>query len=56
MDDYPIMDPPHVKSACRRENQMSNPMGIGLGIEYAAWGDIHFLSCPRQKKFAILYV
>ena len=43
------MDPPHVKSSCRRENQMSNPMGIGLGIEYAH-GGISISFHARDRK------
>ena len=28
------MDSPHIKSSCGTQNKISNPMGIGLGIDY----------------------
>ena len=31
------MDSPHIKSSCGTQNQNSNPMGIGLGIDYVTW-------------------
>ena len=31
------MDSPHIKSSCGTQNKISNPMGIGLGIDYVTW-------------------
>ena len=34
------MDSPHIKSSCGTQNKNSNPMGIGLGIDYVTWRKI----------------
>ena len=34
------MDSPHIKSSCGTQNKISNPMGIGLGIDYVTWRKI----------------
>ena len=31
------MDSPPIKSSCGTQNKNSNPMGIGLGIDYVTW-------------------
>ena len=56
------MDPPHIKTSCGTQNKNSNPMGIGLGIDYVTWWEIlkwipHIkTSCGTQKKIPILRV
>ena len=34
------MDSAHIKSSCGTQNKNSNPMGIGLGIDYVTWRKI----------------
>ena len=34
------MQPPYNKSSCAAENTISNPMGIGFGIDYVTWSNI----------------
>ena len=34
------MDSPHIKSSCGTQNENSNPMGIGFGIDYVTWRKI----------------
>ena len=34
------MDSPHIKSSCGTQKTISNPMGIGLGIDYVTWRKI----------------
>ena len=31
------MDPPQIKSSCGTQSEISNPMGIELGINYVTW-------------------
>ena len=46
----PKMDPPHIKTSCGTQNKNSNPMGIGLGIDYVTWWEI--LKCiPPHQNF-----
>ena len=34
------MDSPHIKSSFGTQNKISNPRGIGLGIDYVTWRKI----------------
>ena len=36
----PKMDSPHIKSSCGTHFRISNPMGIGSGIDYVTWRKI----------------
>ena len=29
--------PPQIKTSCGTQEETSNPMGIGLGIDYVTW-------------------
>ena len=40
MEKIPKMDSPPIKSSCGTQNKNSNPMGIGLGIDYVTWRKI----------------
>ena len=40
MVENPKMDSPPIKSSCGTQNKNSNPMGIGLGIDYVTWWKI----------------
>ena len=42
------MDCPHIKSSCGTQNKISNPMGIGLGIDYVTWRKFKIVS-PHMK-------
>ena len=57
------MDSPHIKSSCGTQNKISNPMGIGLGIDYVTWRKIlkwipptSNLHVGHKIKFPILWV
>ena len=59
----PKMDPPYIKTLSVSQNNDSNPMGIGLGIDYVTWWEILKwipptikTSCGRLKKIPILWV
>ena len=43
------MDPPHIKTSCGTQNKNSNPMGIGLGIDYVTWWEILKWDPPHQN-------
>ena len=45
----PKMDPPHIKTLCGTQKKNSNPMGIGLGIDYVTWWEILKLIPPTSK-------
>ena len=45
----PKMDPPHIKTSCGTQNKNSNPMGIGLGIDYVTWWEILKWIPPTSK-------
>ena len=45
------MDSPHIKSSCGTQNKISNPMGIGLGIDYVTWRKILKWIPPTDWKF-----
>ena len=34
------MDPPHINTSCGTQNENSNPMGIGLGVDDVKWWKI----------------
>ena len=34
------MNPPHIKWSCGTQNEISNPMGIGLQIVYVPWRNV----------------
>ena len=53
MEENPKMDSPHIKSSCGTQNKISNPMGIGLGIDYVTWRKIK-MDSPHQNP--ILWV
>ena len=36
----PKMDSPPIKTSCGTQNKNTNPMGIGLGIDYVTWWEI----------------
>ena len=42
------MDPPHIKASCGTQKNNSNPMGIGLGLDYVTWWKILNGSPPHQ--------
>ena len=44
------MDSPHIKSSCGTQNKISNPMGIGLGIDYVTWRKILKWIPPTSKE------
>ena len=48
MEENPKMDSPHIKSSCGTQNKISNPMGIGLGIDYVTWRKILKWIPPHQ--------
>ena len=43
------MDPPDIKASCGSENLNSNPMGIGLGMDYFTWREILKWIPPPSK-------
>ena len=45
------MDSPHIKSSCGTQNKISNPMGIGLGIDYVTWRKILKWILPPHQIF-----
>ena len=45
----PKMDPPHIKTSCGTQKQNSNPMGIGLAIDYVTWWEIVKRIPPTSK-------
>ena len=45
------MDSPHIKSSCGTQNKISNPMGIGLGIDYVTWRKILKWIPPTSKSY-----
>ena len=45
----PKMDSPHIKTSCGTQNKNSNPMGIGLGIDYVTWWEILKWIPPHQN-------
>ena len=45
----PKMDPPHIKTSCGTQIQNSNPMGIGLGIDYVTWWEFLKWIPPTSK-------
>ena len=47
MEENPKMDSPHIKSSWDIK-QISNPMGIGLGIDYVTWRKILKWISPHQ--------
>ena len=52
----PKMDPPHIKTSCGTQNKNSNPMGIGLGIDYVTWWEILKWIPPIKTQTPILRV
>ena len=40
MQENPKLNPPHIKSSCGTQNKNSDPMGIGLEIDYVTWRKI----------------
>ena len=50
MGKYPKMDPPHIKSSCGTQNKNSNPMVIGLGMNYVTAGNIQKLILTHIKS------
>ena len=36
----PKMDPPHIKTSCGTQNENSNPIVVGFGIDYVTWWEI----------------
>ena len=63
MDENPKMDSPHIKSSCGTQNKISNPMGIGLGVDYVTWRKIlkwipptSNLHVGHKIQFPILWV
>ena len=51
MQEHAKMGPPNIKSSCVTENQNSNPMGIGLGIDYAAWRHVQKGTPPTSNLY-----
>ena len=45
----PKMDSPPIKTSCGTQNKNSNPMGIGLGIDYVTWWEILKWIPPHQN-------
>ena len=45
----PKMDSPPIKTSCGTQNKNSNPMGIGLGIDYVTWWEILKWIPPPSK-------
>ena len=59
----PKMHPPHIKPQRETQNKNSNPMGIGLGIDYVTWWEIlkwdpptSNLNVRHKIKIPILWV
>ena len=52
----PKMDPPHIKTSCGTQNKNSNPMGIGLGIDYVTWWEILKWIPPTHQHKIKLHV
>ena len=57
------MDSPQIKSSCGTQNKNSDPMGIGLGIDYVTWRKIlkwipptSNLHVGHKKNIPILWV
>ena len=57
------MQPPYNKSSCAAKNTISNPMGIGFGMDYVTWSNIQKWMLPtpnlhvgHKRKFPILWV
>ena len=57
------MDSPPIKSSCGKQNKNSNPMGIGLGIDYVTRRKILKWNPPpsnlhvgHKKEIPILWV
>ena len=46
---HPKTDPCHIKTSCATENENSNPMGRGLGIDYVTWWEILKWILPHIK-------
>ena len=49
----PKMDPPHIKTSCGTQNENSNPMRIGLGIDYITWWEILKCNFLWQQYFIL---
>ena len=49
MVENPKMDSPHIKTSCGTQNKNSNPMDIGLGIDYVTWWEILKWIPPTAK-------
>ena len=45
------MDPRDIKSSCGTQNVTSNPMGIGLGIEYVTCRTVGKWTPPPHQIF-----
>ena len=63
IEEYPIMDPPHIKCSRGTQNTISNPMCIGLGMYYVTRTNIQTWIPSHQifvwdtgKKFQMLWV
>ena len=59
----PKMDPPHIKTSCGTQKRNSNPMGIGLEIDYVTCCEIlkwipsaSTLHVGHKMKIPILWV
>ena len=46
----PKMDPPNIKTSCWTQNKTSDPMGIGLGIDYVTLWEICIVLVLRVHK------
>ena len=47
---YAKMDRPHINISCGTENRISNPMGIGLGIDYVTGWEILKWTPPQHQN------
>ena len=63
MEEYPKKELPHIKSSCGTQSKISNPMGIGLGMDYVTWMNIQKWTPPtsdlhvgHKMQFPILWV
>ena len=60
LEEYPEMDALHIQSSCGTQSTISNPIGIGLGIDYGTWRNIqkwippHQIFTARKIQFPIL--
>ena len=63
IEKYAKMDSPRIKSSCQTQNEMSNPMRTGIGIDYVTWRSVQKwipstlnLHVAHKMKFPILWV